>query len=419
MAGRNQRPPAKTTSTDHASEAGCANGCSPCQRRPGLTGRRSKAHASRQAETDKALLNEGRFRPFEPADIPRIALFYDRTFDRGEGKPSPRLCDHFDELFFKNPWADPRVPSWIYETNQGDIKAFVAKHPRRMVFDGEPIMCAAGGYWMVSEDYRRRGLGSLIARYSAEKGPALMYTDTGRPYGTPGIGIWERTSYGSRILVSSIQWEYMLRSRRAAETAGQGPAVVRLPRRISDEIRLRKRRSRTQSLTDGAQRSELTPDTLGHLPQMLPPNTRFYPQYDAEYVSWLLKVAANIYTRGELSHSTVLSRDGSGIDGWYFFYLAQTGKAEVMQIVSKQGAQERVLAQLFAHAYTEGAAFVMGYWCGHDILLAAQNMGCHIGYIPSRTALYTHNTEIMRAIMCGDYFLSAFEGDSWLDLSNR
>jgi len=406
-------------STDHASEEGCVNGCSPCRRRPGLTSSRSKAHASRQAETDKALLNEGRFRPFEPADIPRIASFYDRTFDRGEGRPSPKLCDHFDELFFKNPWADPLVPSWIYETNKGDIKAFVASHPRRMVFDDEPIMCVANGYWMVEEDYRGRGLGSLMARHIAEKGPALSYSDTARPYGTPGIGIWERTGYGSRILIASIQWEYLLRSRRASETAGQGPAALRLPRRIVDEIRLRKRRSRIEPLTEGTRRSELAPGRLEQLPEMLPRSTRLYPRYDAEYVSWLLKVAANTYTRGALRHATVLNREGTEIDGWYFFYLAQTGKAEVMQIVSRQDAQERVLAQLLAHAYAEGATSVMGYWCGHDILLAAQSMGCHIGYIPSRTALYTHNTEIMRAIMCGDYFLSAFEGDSWLDLSNR
>jgi hypothetical protein len=381
--------------------------------------RNKDIHVSRQAEADKALLNDGRFRPFEPADIPVIASLYDRIFEGGEGKPSPRLCDYFDEVFFKNPWADPLVHSWIYETNRGDIKAFVASHPRRMVFDGEPIMCAANGQWMVEEDYRGRGLGSLMGRHTAEQGPALSYTDTGRPYGTPGIGIWKRTTRGGTILIASVQWEYVLRGSRVSETAGEDPAVLRLPRRIVHEIRLRRRRERIESLTEGTRRSEVTPGTLEQLPEMLPPGTRLYPRYDAEYVSWLLKVTANMYTRGELRHSTVLSRDGNGIDGWYFFYLAQTGKAEVMQIVSKEGAQKRVLAQLFAHAYTEGATSVMGYWCGHDVLLAAQSMGCHIGYIPSRTSIYTHNTEIMRAIMCGDYFLSAFEGDAWLDLTNR
>ena len=158
---------------------------------------------------------------------------------------------------------------------------------------------------------------------------------------------------------------------------------------------------------------------MERLPEMLPPDTRLYPLYDAQYVSWLLKVASDTFTRGELQHSTVLSRNGDGIDGWYFLYLAETGKAEVLQIVSREGAEERVLAQLFAHAYREGATSVMGQWSGHDVLLAAQSMGCYIGYVPSRANIYTRDSEIMRAVMCGRYFMSRLEGDSWLDLSNR
>ena len=380
---------------------------------------RNETYAHRQAETDKALLSEGRLKVFEPRDILRVASLYDIVFERGDGKPSNRLCEHFEELFFNNPWADPLVPSWIYETNQGDIKAFVASHPRKMLFDGEPIMCAATGYWMVAEDYRGRRLGSLMSRHSAEQGPVLSYSDTGRPYGTPGRGIWQRAGHGGRILVASIQWECVLRSSRRCDATKGGSRILQLPRRIVDEARLRRRRWRMEPLLEGTRISDVAPSTMEQLPEMLRPGTRLYPRYDAEYVSWLFKVTASTFTRGELRHSTVVHRDGKGIDGWYFLYLADTGKAEVLQIVSKQEGHERTLAQLLAHAYAEGATSVMGHWSGHDVLLAAQSMGCHIGYIPSRTSIYTHNTEIMRAVMSGDYFLSGFEGDSWLDLSNR
>lgn len=380
---------------------------------------KQEAYVSRQAEADKALLNDGRFRPFEPADVPRIASLYDKIFEHGEGKPSARLCDYFDEVLFKNPWADPQVRSWIYETNRGIIKGFVATHPRRLVFDGEPIMCGANGQWMVEEDYRKRGLGSLMARHSGEEGPALSYSDTGRPYGALGRGIWQRTTRGAYILNAGIQWEYVLRSSRFSETARDKRAILRLPRQVVNRVRLKRRRARIRPHLEGTRISEFAPNTMERLPEMLRPGTRLYPRYDAEYVSWMFRLAPKIYTRGELHHSTVLSRDGGGIDGWYFFYLAQTGKGEAMQIVSKQGAEERVLAQLFEHAYTKGAAYVMGHGLGYDVLIAAQSIGCHIGYVPSRTSIYTRNTEIMRAVMCGDYFLSAFEGDRWLDLSNR
>jgi len=152
---------------------------------------------------------------------------------------------------------------------------------------------------------------------------------------------------------------------------------------------------------------------------MLPTSTRLYPRYDAAYVSWLIKVASSVVSRGELRHSVVASQTGGDIDGWYFFWGVPNSRAEVLQIVSKPGAEARVLAQLIAHAAREGAASVAGSWSGHGALIAAQDMGCHIGYLATRTVTHTRNTEIMRAIMCGDYFLSAFEGDHWLERRNR
>jgi hypothetical protein len=110
-----------------------------------------------------------------------------------------------------------------------------------------------------------------------------------------------------------------------------------------------------------------------------------------------------------------MSQTGAGIDGWYFFSVEENARAEVLQLVSKKGVEVRVLAQLIADADHQGAASVAGSWCGHDTLLAAQTMGCHIGYLPTRTVVYSRNKGLMRAIMCGEYFLSAFEGDHWLE----
>jgi GNAT superfamily N-acetyltransferase len=366
-------------------------------------------------EADRALLSEGRLRPFEPNDIVRIASLYNKIFEGGDGKPSNRLCGYFEELFFKNPWADPLVPSWLYENNKGDIKAFAAAHPRRMVFDGEPIMCAAVGYWMVAEDYRGRGLGSLMAHQLAERGPVLLYGDTA---GRPAISTWKKRPGGATVPVAGIQWEYVLKNSRLDDATNAGPKVMRLPSRIVNEMRLRRRRAWIEQQVEGARISEVAPDVLERLPDMLRSGTRLYPQYDAEYVSWLIKVASELFSRGELRHSTVLNQKGDGIDGWYFLWVAENARAEVLQIVSKQGAEDRVLAQLIGHAGREGAASVAGQWCGHDTLVAAQNRGCHIGYVRSRTLIHSRNTEIMRAIMCGDYFLSRFEGESLLDLSN-
>jgi len=370
-----------------------------------------------RTEADKALLSEGRFRDFEPDDISVVASLYDRLFSGGEGKPSDRLCEYFELLYFKSPCADPLVKCWIYETNRGDVKAFTGSRPIRMMFDGELITGAASGNSMVTEDYQGRGLGSLLMRYDTEKdGAAFSCSDAS---GSFQMHVLESYCGSARIEVAGIQWEYVLRGSRLDDAAKTGSKVMRLPNRILSEMKLRRRRTRIEQQLKGARISEVAPDVPERLPEMLPKGTRLYPVYDAEYVSWLIKTASFVFSRGQLKHSTVLNEKGEDIDGWYFLWVPENGRAEVLQIASRKGAEERVLAQLIGHAAREGAASVAGPWFGNNILLAAQNIGCYIGYMPTRRIIRTSNSEIMRAVMCGRYFMSGFEGDSWLNLTTR
>jgi GNAT superfamily N-acetyltransferase len=371
----------------------------------------------RRTDADKVLLSEGRFRAFTLDDIPVIASLYDRLFSRGEGKPSDRLCDYFEGMFFKHPWADPLVKCWIYETNQGDVKAFTGSRPVRMMFDGQLITAAAGGYSMVTEDYQGRGLGSLLMRYDSEQEAAAFSCSDAS--GGFQMHVCESYCGSARVQVAGVQWEFALRGSRLDDVTGTGSKIMRLPNRIVNEMKLRRRRARIEQQLKGAQISEVAPDIPERLPEMLPKGTRLYPLYDAEYISWLMKTAAFVFSRGNLRHSTVLNEKGDDIDGWYFLWVPENDRAEALQIVSRQGAEERVLAQLIGHADREGATSVAGPWLGNDILVAAQNMGCHIGYIPTRTLIRSRNSEIMRAFMSGRYFMSAFEFDSWLNLNVR
>ena len=370
-----------------------------------------------RTDADKALLNEGRFRVFTPDDIPAIASLYDRLFSGGKGKSTNRLCEYFEQMFFKHPWADPLLKCWLYETNQGDVKAFTGSRPVRMMFDGELITAASSGYSMVTKDYQGRGLGSLLMRYDTEQEwAAFSCSDASGGF---QMHVCESYCGSARVQVAGVQWEYVLQSSRLKDAANTGSKIMRIPNRIVNEMKLRRRRARIEHELKGAPISEIAPDVPQRLPEMLPKGTRLYPVYDAEYVSWLMKMASFVFTHGELRHATVLNEKGDDIDGWYFLWVPENARAEALQIVSRQGAEERVLTQLIGHAGREGATSVAGPWYGNDILVAAQNIGCHIGYIPTRTLVRSRNREIMRAFMCGRYFMSAFEFDSWLNLNVR
>ena len=54
-------------------------------------------------------------RPLEPEDIPGVAAVYERVMRSGTRMAEPAIEDFFRETVLMQPWADPEIPSLVYD----------------------------------------------------------------------------------------------------------------------------------------------------------------------------------------------------------------------------------------------------------------------------------------------------------------
>ena len=56
-----------------------------------------------------------RIRPVEPYDLPQVASLFESVMRSGGRTPPPLLAAYFERTLLDNPWADPEIPSLVYE----------------------------------------------------------------------------------------------------------------------------------------------------------------------------------------------------------------------------------------------------------------------------------------------------------------
>lgn len=86
---------------------------------------------------------------------------------------------------------------------------------------------------------------------------------------------------------------------------------------------------------------------------------RLYPDYDAEYLHWLFAELEAVKVRGTPVRCLVRDRLGR-VAGWYVYYLAPGGIAQVLQVAAPNGDLDLVLDHLFWHAARSGTGAVQG-----------------------------------------------------------
>jgi hypothetical protein len=286
---------------------------------------------------------------------------YECVVRSGTRAPPPRLAEYFERTFFDCPWADPEIPSLVYEDEDGRIVGFLGSHVRRLRLDGHSIRVACGGQLVVEPELRSTPVGAYLFRtYLA--GPQDATITDGANESVRRM--WQACG-GETAPLKSIVWTRILRPLRFG-----GDYVLERLNRQTLARRLRPLWSALDWLPFGpvakrlrppepkGSEERLTPQALlDHVP-VVTKSVRCYPDYDERFLAWLFKEMAEVRTRGTLVQSLVRDTGGQVI-GWYVYYF-QRGVSQVMQVAAKNGAAEEVLDHLFHHAYVNGAAAVRG-----------------------------------------------------------
>src|SRR4051812_50177227 len=93
-------------------------------------------------------------RPFERGDLGGVAALL-----RAHLVPAPAtdLERFLTATLLEDPWADPELPSLVAE-QAGAVVGFIARQPRRLELDGEPLAAAVCSHLTVAPAHRADAL---------------------------------------------------------------------------------------------------------------------------------------------------------------------------------------------------------------------------------------------------------------------
>ena len=359
-------------------------------------------------------------REFLREDIPEVADLWQKVFLQRKATPSESLQtylrSYFEEVFFRNPWYDESLPSFVFEDDSQKIVGFLGVIPRRMTLKGRPVRVAVSTQLMVDAG-RRPGFAAfeLLRRFFS--GPQDLTLCDGANESSQRI--WRRAG-GEVALLYSLLWVRVLRPTRFAMgllARGRrllaplawtsGPICCAL-----DGLAARMPLSPFRLSVPVSGEEEIAEETLLWCLSQLSGRQGLRPEYERDSVRWLLGQAGEMKRHGALRKVVVRDADGEVI-GWYIYYSKPSGVSQVLQLGAREHAVSPVLDHLFYHARRLGAVAVMGQ-LEPRFVRELSDSHCVLTCRGLGVLIHSRDRELLDTIHRGDAFLTRLEGEWWL-----
>jgi hypothetical protein len=303
-------------------------------------------------------------RALERHDLRSVCELYEAVARSGASAAPPPLLNYFERTFLDHPWVDSAVPSLVYEDQDARIVGFLGSHVRHLRVDGRRLRMACSGQLVADPGIAHRGVGALLMRRYLSGPQDLTITDGATDtVRRMWIGLG-----GQALAHASIGWTRVLRPTAAitaalAERRGHA-GLHRVARVLTPAIDsltgvLPRARSAFGISSPTTIVEELTAEALVTQLKDAARVLRMYPDYDVPFLNWLFQELDAVSVRGRTVRRLVRRHDGR-VAGWYIYFLAYRGIAQVLQIAAPQGDLGVVLDDLLAHAMRGGAAAVRG-----------------------------------------------------------
>jgi len=354
-----------------------------------------------------SLTSKGRIRPLVESDVNQIRNL--RQSVSGSGVP--------DRFVLDSPWRQSDVCSLVYEDRAGRVLGYLGMTARPMVFRERSIRAIFAHHLMVDPSRGGTRAGIELARRLL-KGPQDLSFALWNDYGRR---IW--TSLGGSVSsLHSLSWTRPLRPARyilrMLKNRGLplSAAVTLHPACQAFDATLGVFGSAAVPQRDTAALSdELDAVTMLSYLSAFAGDRMLRPYYDVTSLTWLLKTLGDAAHRGHL-HKVAVRTPGGRPLGWYVYYLAASGAAEVLQLGGKHEALRSVLNHLFDHARQRGAMEVTGPM---DARLVGPLTEQHCAFHRPRNTwalVHSRDLRIADAVHSGNAFLSKLEGAPWLEI---
>ena len=355
-------------------------------------------------------------RPFTQMDIASVAALHTRVFGAFARMPAPTLESYFQEIFFRGPWVDEDLPSWVCEDRHGRIVGFCGVFPRRMTFNGTPCRIAVTSQLMVDPSARAPWAAPQMLQNAFDGKQDLVITDGATDHVQK---LWTRMG-GTTATLYSLRWIHAAKptrlfATRAARRLGAGGRVLGLGSPIfwaADAALSVLPTRRLPRVDPDLHMSELDPTTLlENIPQVAG-GRALLPAYDPASIAWLWEQAAKLRQHGRL-RAMVLHTGDEKLVGWFLYFVKSGDVTEVLQVAAMDGEEDRVVRQLLADAYQHGAVAVSGRF-EPSLLAAMGHNRVHISRSGGWTLMHSRRPEILEALHRGDAFFSRLEAEWWM-----
>lgn len=353
----------------------------------------------------------------ERSDLDALVGLHRRAFGVAAGESDHRLASRLESLFFAHPWPDQRLPSLLYEEDDGEIVGCLGVMPRPMLLDGRPLLAAVSHDFMVAPD-RRSTMAALELLRAFLAGPQELSIAEGNE---ASRRLWTAMG-GTTALAYSFRWTRLLRPARFALSRWSrrglpGPLAMMLrPFGAAMDLAASRvagspfRRARpgadivaeplsTAALADGIDRFSK--------------RRSLRPRYDPSALERVLAMAETCSDQGPL-RGVLLRRHGN-VAGWYLYFPERPGIASVLQLVAAEDSALDVLDHLCEDARARGAC-ALGGQVDPFLLPALADRAClvHRGTADRWLLVHGRNERALRALHLGHAFHSHLEGEFWL-----
>jgi hypothetical protein len=359
-------------------------------------------------------------RPLAESDIPQVADLYWTVLRERKGAPPPIVGAFLHELYFKNPWRDPEIPSLVYE-EKDKIAGFLGVVPRKMCYRGEPVRIAYGGNFAVHPESRTTFAGlHLLRTYMA--GPQdLSQTDSAND---TSRALLERLGF-TTILPYSVHWVRLLRPSRCASYAISRVSknaltsafnfVTRPFWMAADHFAGTLAASPFYQSASPLQATELDVPTLLKCQTEFRQGYSLWPDYTPESLAWLLAFMEKMKGHGEHLRKFLLRDDSGTIVGWYVYYRTRGGFGEVVQLGGGRKRIKEILDHLFHDAWSYGLIGVHGT-VERQFMAEFSDKNCFFTCRGGWTLAHSREAQLLNLLNSDLAFLSRLDGEWCLAL---
>ncbi len=350
-------------------------------------------------------------------DLDQVADLFESVFRKRETPAPPLLREYFNEIYFRHPYHDDRLHSFVYQLGDGMIAGFLGVLPLRLRFLDEPLLGAVAGNLMVRRDLKNPFAGARLVKAFLDGPQDLAFSDTANEISRR---MWE-ASGGVTLMLASLQWIRVLRpaqfAMHLAERKASHLPFGRLPYLacscidlVAERVRARKPKGPSPDWSAYEWDHEQLLVVLTQTAQ----NYALRPDHDANGFRWLTERAREKTQHGPLHGKIVSDRFGVKA-GWYLYYGRKGGLAHVLQIGAAPRARKAVLSAMIADAYHKGCIALLGN-TESRLMRDLADEECIFVLRGAHTVVHAAREDLLRALQRGDAFLSRLEGEWWTRL---